>query len=105
MSVNLHEPRGYRACRCAAAAPRGAYFLAADLPADPHERDDLLLRIMGSPDGRQVDGIGGGHPLSSKVAIVSPASDERLCDVDYLFLQVVPDRSRWGRGSGSARVR
>ncbi|PRY44774.1 4-oxalomesaconate tautomerase [Umezawaea tangerina] len=69
---------------------KGAYFLAADLPADPAERDDLLLRVMGSPDARQVDGIGGGHPLTSKVAVVSPSAD---ADVDYLFLQVVPDRA------------
>jgi 4-oxalomesaconate tautomerase len=71
---------------------KGAYFLAADLPVDPAERDDLLLRIMGSPDERQIDGIGGGHPLTSKVAVVSPSSAADA-DVDYLFLQVVPDRA------------
>ncbi|MEV4346816.1 PrpF domain-containing protein [Actinoplanes sp. NPDC049596] len=70
---------------------KGAYFLAADLPADPAERDDLLLRIMGSPDERQIDGLGGGHPLTSKVAVVGP-SESPGADVDYLFLQVVPDR-------------
>ena len=51
---------------------KGAYFLARDLPADPAERDGLLLRIMGSPDPRQIDGIGGAHPLTSKVAVISP---------------------------------
>lgn len=66
---------------------KGAYFLAADLPADPAARDELLLRIMGSPDPRQIDGIGGAHPLTSKVAIVSPSADGDA-DVDYLFLQV-----------------
>lgn len=71
---------------------KGAYFLAADLPTDSGERDDLLLRVMGSPDERQVDGIGGGHPLTSKVAVVSPSSDGNA-DVDFLFLQVVPDRA------------
>lgn len=66
---------------------KGAYFLAEDLPADTVERDDLLLRVMGSPDERQIDGIGGAHPLTSKVAVVSrPESDS--ADVDYLFLQV-----------------
>ncbi len=50
---------------------KGAYFLAGDLPADPAARDDLLLRIMGSPDARQIDGIGGAHPLTSKVAVIS----------------------------------
>jgi 4-oxalomesaconate tautomerase len=71
---------------------KGAYFLSEDLPADPEERDDLLLRIMGSPDEREIDGIGGGHPLTSKVAVVA-RSAERTADVDYLFLQVVPDRA------------
>lgn len=71
---------------------KGAYFLGSDLPADPDERDDLLLRVMGSPDERQIDGIGGGHPLSSKVAVVTPSAADDA-DVDYLFLQVVPDRA------------
>src|SRR5213079_2289702 len=69
---------------------KGAYFLAEDLPADPAARDELLLRVMGSPDPRQIDGIGGGHPLTSKVAVVSPSEDPD-CDVDYLFLQVNVD--------------
>jgi 4-oxalomesaconate tautomerase len=70
---------------------KGAYFLAQDLPADRDERDDLLLRIIGSPDPRQIDGIGGAHPLTSKVAVVS-ASQLPGIDVDYLFLQVVVDQ-------------
>jgi len=69
---------------------KGAYFLAEDLPADPAERDDLLLRIMGSPDARQIDGIGGAHPLTSKVAVIS-RSARADADVDYLFLQVGVD--------------
>jgi 4-oxalomesaconate tautomerase len=67
---------------------KGAYFLAADLPAIPEERDDLLLRIMGSPDARQIDGIGGAHPLTSTAAIVSRSSSSDS-DVDFLFAQVV----------------
>ncbi|WP_338785608.1 4-oxalomesaconate tautomerase [Streptomyces sp. DG1A-41] len=80
---------------------KGAYFLAEDLPADPDARDALLLRVMGSPDERQIDGLGGGHPLTSKVAVVSPSTDPRA-DVDYLFLQVavaesvVTDRQKCG---------
>ncbi len=76
-------------------------FLAADLPADTGERDDLLLRLMGSPDDRQIDGLGGAHPLTSKVAVVSP-SEDRSADLDYLFLQVsveeaqVSDRQNCG---------
>jgi 4-oxalomesaconate tautomerase len=69
---------------------KGLYFLADDLPADDATRDDLLLRIMGSPDERQIDGMGGAHPLTSKVAVVGPSTVEGA-DVDYHFLQVVVD--------------
>jgi len=69
---------------------KGAYFAARDLPATPSERDALLLRIMGSPDPVQIDGIGGADPLTSKVAILSP-SPRPDADVDYLFLQVFVD--------------
>ena len=51
---------------------KGAYFSPEDLPADSVERDELLLRVMGTPDERQIDGIGGAHPLTWKVAVVSP---------------------------------
>ncbi|HEV2933685.1 MAG TPA: PrpF domain-containing protein, partial [Streptosporangiaceae bacterium] len=71
---------------------KGAYFLARDLPVDPAERDELLLRIMGSPDARQIDGIGGAHPLTSKVAVISLSARDDA-DVDYLFLQVGVDRA------------
>lgn len=71
---------------------KGAYFLAEDLPSDVAERDALLLRIMGSPDDRQIDGIGGADPLASKVAIVKKASREDA-DVEYLFLQVFVDQA------------
>jgi 4-oxalomesaconate tautomerase len=70
---------------------KGAYFLAPDLPADPASRDILLLGIMGSPDPRQIDGIGGAHPLASKVAVVSRSALPDV-DVDYLFLQVMVDQ-------------
>ena len=66
---------------------KGAYFLAEDLPDDVAERDDVILRVMGTPDPRQIDGIGGAHPLTSKVAVVSPSVRDDA-DVDYLFLQV-----------------
>lgn len=70
---------------------KGGYFLAGDLPADPKARDAVLLRVMGSPDPRQIDGLGGADPLTSKVAVVRKSS--RLgVDVDYLFLQVFVDR-------------
>ncbi len=66
---------------------KGAYFLKEDLPADPAARDAFLLAVMGSPDKRQIDGLGGAHPLTSKVAIVS-RSTEPGCDIDFLFAQV-----------------
>jgi 4-oxalomesaconate tautomerase len=71
---------------------KGAYFLAEDLPENPDERNALLLRVMGSPDPRQIDGIGGADPLTSKVAIVQPSQREGV-DVDYLFLQVFVDKA------------
>lgn len=71
---------------------KGAYFLAEDLPVDPDARNALLLRIMGSPDPRQIDGIGGADPLTSKVAVIR-RSTRVDCDVDYLFLQVFVDQA------------
>src|SRR5688572_5190012 len=71
---------------------KGAYFLAEDLPSDPEARDRVLLAVMGSPDPRQIDGIGGADPLTSKVAIVSRSARPDI-DVDYLFLQVWVDRA------------
>jgi 2-methylaconitate cis-trans-isomerase PrpF len=65
---------------------RGPYLLASDLPAAPAERDRVLVSIMGSGHELQVDGIGGGHPLTSKVAIVG-RSQRPDADVDYLFAQ------------------
>ncbi len=70
---------------------KGAYFLASDLPSDPAARDAALLAAMGSPDPRQVDGMGGAHPLTSKVALVSRSTLEG-CDIDFLFCQVVVDK-------------
>ncbi len=82
---------------------KGAYFLASDLPADPVARDALLLRIMGSPDPRQIDGIGGADPLTSKVAILSPSS-RADADVDYLFLQVYVDQPLVSGAQGCGNI-
>jgi 4-oxalomesaconate tautomerase len=70
---------------------KGGYFLAGDLPADTAARDALLLRVMGSPDPRQIDGMGGADPLTSKVAVVRKSARPGI-DVDYLFLQVFVDQ-------------
>jgi 4-oxalomesaconate tautomerase len=70
---------------------KGLYFVAADLPGQPEQRDTLLLRIMGSGHPLHIDGLGGAHPLTSKVAVVS-LSRRDDADVDYLFLQLGVDQ-------------
>jgi len=82
---------------------KGGYFLAADLPADPAARDALLLRVMGSPDPRQIDGMGGADPLTSKVAVVR-RSDRPGIDVDYLFLQVFVDQAIVSDGQNCGNI-
>jgi len=72
---------------------KGAFFLASDLPVNRGARDRLILAAMGHGDARQIDGIGGGNPLTTKVAIVSPSASADI-DVDYLFGQVVALESR-----------
>ena len=71
---------------------RGPYFELGDLPADTDVRDRVLLAAMGSPDERQIDGLGGADMLTSKVAIVSESEHEGI-DVDYLFAQVWLDKA------------
>ena len=72
---------------------KGVFFHAAALPADPAERDRLLLRVVGSPDpyGKQIDGMGGATSSTSKVVILSRSARDDS-DVDYLFGQVAIDR-------------
>src|SRR5437016_12279393 len=69
---------------------KGLYFHAKDLPPSAPARDRALLAAMGSPDPRQINGVGGAHPLTSKVAIIGP-SHRPDADVDYLFLQGAVD--------------
>lgn len=69
---------------------KGPFFLASDLPSDPKLRDRVLLAVMGSPDKRQIDGLGGADPLTSKVAIIKKSTRAGI-DVDYLFAQVKID--------------
>lgn len=83
---------GVRAMWMRGGTSKGGYFLASDLPDDVAARDAVLLGVMGSPDPRQIDGMGGGDPLTSKVAVVAPSVREGV-DVDYLFLQVFVDRA------------
>jgi 4-oxalomesaconate tautomerase len=69
---------------------RGPFFLESDLPPDQAARDRILLAAMGSPDRRQIDGLGGAHPLTSKVGIVRLSSTEGV-DLDFLFAQLQPE--------------
>jgi 4-oxalomesaconate tautomerase len=71
---------------------KGLYFHAPDLPGDVATRDEVLLAAMGAPDVREIDGMGGGHPLTSKVAVIKKSLRDDA-DVDYLFLQIWPDRA------------
>jgi 4-oxalomesaconate tautomerase len=101
--MTAYDDTGVRCTMMRGGTSRGLYFVASDLPADPAERDDLLLRLMGTPDPRQIDGLGGATSLTSKVAVVSPSPDpDGDADVDYLFLQLgvgeptVSDRQNCG---------
>lgn len=95
------DDTGVRCTMLRGGTSRGLYFDAGDLPTDPVLRDDLLLRLMGTPDPRQIDGLGGATSLTSKVAVVA-ASEHPDADVDYLFLQLgvenatVSDRQNCG---------
>ena len=96
-----YDDAGVRCTMLRGGTSRGLYFEADDLPADPAVRDALLLRLMGSPDARQIDGLGGATSLTSKVAVVGRSADTDA-DVDYLFLQLgvaeatVSDRQNCG---------
>jgi 4-oxalomesaconate tautomerase len=70
---------------------RGPFFLESELPAEPRLRDQILLAAMGSPDRRQIDGLGGAHPLTSKAGIVRPSTTPGV-DLDFLFAQLQPDK-------------
>jgi len=98
----MHSQTRIRAAVMRGGTSKGLYFLADDLPADAATRDAVLLAAMGSPDARQIDGMGGANPLTSKVAIVSRATRPDA-DVDYLFAQVVVDEARvdYGQNCGN----
>ena len=85
-----YDGTGVRCMMLRGGTSRGLYFEPGDLPADRAERDDLLLRLMGTPDPRQIDGLGGSTSLTSKVAVIS-RSEQPGADVDYLFLQLGVD--------------
>ncbi|MEU4243884.1 4-oxalomesaconate tautomerase [Actinoplanes sp. NPDC026619] len=85
-----YDSTGVRCMMLRGGTSRGLYFEAADLPGNVEERDDLLLRLMGTPDPRQIDGLGGSTSLTSKVAVISRSATGDA-DIDYLFLQLGVD--------------
>ncbi len=91
MSEGAAVPDGARAMWMRGGTSKGGYFLREELPVGPKERDAFLLSVMGSPDVRQIDGMGGSDPLTSKVAVVAK-SERHGVDVDYLFLQIFVDQ-------------
>lgn len=97
---------GQRAVPCCfmrGGSSRGGVFLEADLPADPRERAALLLALYGSPDLRQIDGIGGSDPLTSKAAVVGPSA-RTDADVDYTFYQIGIDQPRVSTGGNCGNM-
>jgi 2-methylaconitate cis-trans-isomerase PrpF len=82
---------------------RGGFFLASDLPSDPVERDAVLLAAYGSPDVRQIDGIGGADPLTSKAAIVS-RSERDDADLEYTFCQIDLARAQVSTGGNCGNM-
>ena len=82
---------------------KALFFRREDLPNDVQSRDQMLLKIMGSPDARQIDGVGGADPLTSKIAIIS-SSEDSAADVDYLFLQVFVDKAEVSDSQGCGNV-
>ena len=76
-----------RCCIMRGGTSKAIFLLKNDLPADEELRDRIIRRIFGAPDVREIDGLGGADPLTSKVAIIGPPT-RKDCDVDYLFGQV-----------------
>jgi 4-oxalomesaconate tautomerase len=92
MPSPISNPTSARCMVMRGGTSKGLYFVEDELPTDEATRDRFLLEAMGSPDERQIDGLGGAHPLTSKVAVVGVSPDDDA-DVDYLFLQVIVDRA------------
>lgn len=82
---------------------KGLFFLAEDLPGSPQQRDAVLLAAMGSPDKRQIDGLGGATSLTSKVAIIDRSTRDDV-DLDYLFAQVIVDQPRVDYGQNCGNI-
>ena len=91
MSSTLRPPHAVPCMYMRGGTSKGPFFKASDLPSDIASRDRVLLSLMGSPDKRQIDGLGGAHPLTSKVGMVQPSTTQGV-DLDFLFAQLQPDK-------------
>jgi hypothetical protein len=98
-----YEQSGVRCVLMRGGTSKGLYFHAADLPAAGPRRDELLVRVMGSPDVLQIDGLGGSRPITSKVAIIEP-SERADADVDYTFAQVDIEQPVVGYGGNCGNI-
>lgn len=83
--------RAVPCCLMRGGTSKGPFFLASDLPQDAAQRNQVLLSAMGSPDPRQINGVGGAHPLTSKAGIVKRGTADGV-DLEFLFAQLQPDR-------------
>lgn len=88
----MREYERVRAAVIRGGTSKGVYLLANELPKDPAVRDKVILSIFGSPDPRQIDGLGGADPLTSKVAILARSRRDDA-DVDYTFGYVGIDKA------------
>ena len=82
--MTVSEQTGIRCVLMRGGTSKGLYFHEADLPGPGPRRDAMLLRLMGSPDVLQIDGLGGSRPITSKAAIIAPSAHDHA-DVDYTF--------------------
>ncbi len=88
----MREFERIRAAIIRGGTSKGVYLLAHELPQEPAHRDRVILSIFGSPDSRQINGLGGADPLTSKVAIIAPSRQDGA-DVDYTFGYVGIDKA------------
>ncbi len=97
------EQTGVRCVLMRGGTSKGLYFHEADLPGPGPRRDAMLLRLMGSPDVLQIDGLGGSRPITSKAAIIAPSARDDA-DVDYTFAQVEIDRAGVGYAGNCGNI-
>jgi 2-methylaconitate cis-trans-isomerase PrpF len=101
--MTLSEQTGIRCVLMRGGTSKGLYVHEADLPGPGPQRDAMLLRLMGSPDVLQIDGLGGSRPITSKVAIIAPSIHDHA-DVDYTFAQVEIDRAGVGYAGNCGNI-